>query len=292
MQYRDNLKRNMKQIALAAGLVVAFAGAAQATPQDDLRASVEYNRPALVQKLVAQGVNPNLNTRDGTPLLVDALKDKNLEVAEALIRAKGLDFERTNASGENALMMAAYQGLLPLVKLMVETYDVEVNKTGWTALHYAATNGYDDTVKYLLDHAAYIDAESPNATTPLMMAAMSGHITTVKLLLDEGADMNLRNQQKMDVIDFAKRYHQDEIAAGLESRRRKLAEQAAAAKAASAPAQSGPVAAQPAKPAVPAMPAPMQAPKPAAAASSNRDAIGTSTDALFDSNDNKRLPGN
>ncbi|MFX8242841.1 ankyrin repeat domain-containing protein, partial [Acinetobacter baumannii] len=89
---------------------------------------------------------------------------------------------------------------------MVETYEVEVNKTGWTALHYAATNGHDNVVKYLLDHAAYIDAESPNATTPLMMAAMNGHITTVKLLLDEGADMNLRNQQKMDVIDFAKRY--------------------------------------------------------------------------------------
>lgn len=279
MQYSDNLKRNVRKIALAAGLTMALAGAAQATPQDDLRAAVEYNRPALVQKLVAQGVDPNLNTRDGTPLLVDALKDKNLEVAEALIRAKGLDFERTNASGENALMMAAYQGLLPLVKLMVETYEVEVNKTGWTALHYAATNGHDDVVKYLLDHAAYIDAESPNATTPMMMAAMNGHITTVKLLLDEGADMNLRNQQKMDVIDFAKRYHQDEIAAGLESRRRKLAEQSGKP----APA---------AQPAAPEAPTPMPAPKPAAAAPSNRDAIGTSTDALFDSNDNKRLPGN
>ncbi|MGA0525273.1 ankyrin repeat domain-containing protein, partial [Escherichia coli] len=86
--------------------------------------AVEYNRPALVQKLVAQGVDPNLDTRDGTPLLVDALQDKNIDVAEALIRAKGLDFERANAAGENALMMAAYQGLLPLVRLMVETYDV------------------------------------------------------------------------------------------------------------------------------------------------------------------------
>ncbi|WP_233176783.1 ankyrin repeat domain-containing protein [Ralstonia sp. ASV6] len=273
----------MKKITLTVGLTMALSGVALATPQDDLRAAVEYNRPVLVQKYVAQGVDPNLNTREGTPLLVDALKDKNIEVAEALIRAKNLDFERTNAAGENALMMAAYQGLLPMVKLMVETYEVEVNKTGWTALHYAATNGHDDVVKYLLDHAAYIDAESPNATTPLMMAAMNGHITTVKLLLDEGADMNLRNQQKMDVIDFAKRYHQDEIAAGLESRRRKLA------------AQSG----QPApaaKPAAPEAPTPMAAPKPApqpaAAPSGNRDAIGTPTDALFNSNGSSRVaPG-
>ncbi|MGD7109872.1 ankyrin repeat domain-containing protein, partial [Ralstonia pseudosolanacearum] len=220
MRYRDNLKRSLKQAALAAGLLMTMSCAVRATPQDDLRSAVEYNRPALVQKLVAQGVDPNLDTRDGTPLLVDALKDKNIDVAEALIRAKGLDFERANAAGENALMMAAYQGLLPLVRLMVETYDVEVNKTGWTALHYAAINGHDAIVQYLLDHGAYIDAESPNGTTPLMMATMGGQITTVKLLLDEGADMNLRNQQKMDVIDFARRYHQDEIAAGLESRRR------------------------------------------------------------------------
>ncbi len=255
MQYRDNLKLMMKQIALAAGLAVMLSGAARATPQDDLRNAVEYNRPALVQKLVAQGIDPNLTTHDGTPLLVDALKDKNIDVAEALIRAKNLDFERTNAAGENALMMAAYQGLLPMVKLMVETYDVEVNKTGWTALHYAATNGYDDIVKYLLDHAAYIDAESPNATTPLMMATMSGHITTVKLLLDEGADMNLRNQQKMDVIDFAKRYHQDEIAAGLESHRRKLAEQGAKP----APVPPAAPSAQPVAPVAPDVPTPMPA---------------------------------
>ena len=274
MQYRDNLKRNMKKIALAGGLAMVLSGAAFATPQDDLqkdlRAAVEYNRPVLVQKYVAQGVDPNLNTRDGTPLLVDALKDKNVEVAQALMRAKGIDFERTNAAGENALMMAAYQGLLPIVKLLVETYDVEVNKTGWTALHYAATNGYDDIVKYLLDHAAYIDAESPNASTPLMMAAMGGHITTVKLLLDEGADMNLRNQQKMDVIDFAKRYHQDEIAAGLESRRRKLAEQGAKP----APATQS---------AAPEAPTPMPPPKAPAVVPRNNDGIGPPPHALFNS---------
>jgi ankyrin repeat protein len=273
----------MRKITLAAGLAMALSGAAYATPQDDLRTAVEYNRPVLVQKYVAQGVDPNLTTRDGTPLLVDALKDKNVEVAEALIRAKHIDFDRTNAAGENALMMAAYQGLLPLVKLMVETYDVEVNKTGWTALHYAATNGHDDIVKYLIEHAAYIDAESPNGTTPLMMAAMNGHITTVKLLLDEGADMDLRNQQKMDVIDFAKRYHQDEIAAGLESRRRKLAEQAGKPAPVQPPAAPA-AAAQPAKSAVPDMPAPMPAAKPAPAAPSSPETIGTPTNMLFDSN--------
>jgi hypothetical protein len=118
-----------------------------------------------------------------------------------------------------------------------------------------------------------------------MMAAMGGHITTVKLLLDEGADMNLRNQQKMDVIDFAKRYHQDEIAAGLESRRRKLAEQGAKPAPMQTPAApaAATAATQPAKPAVPDAPTPMPAAKPAAAPSSP-DTTGTPTNMLFDSN--------
>ncbi|MNR23243.1 Ankyrin repeats (3 copies) [compost metagenome] len=77
-------------------------------------------------------------------------------------------------------------------------------------------------VKYLVDHAAYIDAESPNGTTPLMMAARGGHIDTVKLLLDEGADLRLKNQQSMTAIDFAEQYNQKEIADGLKSRWQKL----------------------------------------------------------------------
>ena len=119
-------------------------------------------------------------------------------------------------------MMAALNGDLDMIKLMVDGEEAEVNKKGWAPLHYAATNGHNDVVKYLVDHAAYLDAESPNGTTPLMMAARGGHIETVKLLLDEGADMRLKNQQGMTVIDFADQYNQKEIADGLRSRWQKL----------------------------------------------------------------------
>jgi len=56
----------------------------------------------------------------------------------------------------------------------------------------------------LLSHSAYIDAESPNGTTPLMMAAMYGSPEVVKLLLDEGADRDHKNQLGMTALDFAK----------------------------------------------------------------------------------------
>ncbi len=52
---------------------------------------------------------------------------------------------------------------------------------------------------------AYIDAESPNKTTPLMMAALYGSPASVKLLLEAGADPWRRNELGLTAIDFAPR---------------------------------------------------------------------------------------
>ena len=58
-------------------------------------------------------------------------------------------------------------------------------------------------MSFLLDHSAYIDAESPNGTTPLMMAARYGSPEAVKLLIQEGADPTLFNQLGLTAKDFA-----------------------------------------------------------------------------------------
>jgi ankyrin repeat protein len=55
----------------------------------------------------------------------------------------------------------------------------------------------------LLEHSAYIDAESPNGTTPLMMAAMYGSPEAVKHLIQAGADLTLKNQLGLTALDFA-----------------------------------------------------------------------------------------
>ena len=99
--------------------------------------------------------------------------------------------------------------------------EAEPNTTGWTALHYAATVGNDEIVQMLLDASAYIDAGSPNNTTPLMMAARGGKILTVKLLLDSGADATLKNDVGMSAIDFAKKFNHQDIVDGLTYRLKK-----------------------------------------------------------------------
>jgi hypothetical protein len=64
----------------------------------------------------------------------------------------------------------------------------------------------------LLENHAYIDAASPNGTTPLMMAAQYGTSDAVQLLLDEGADPSLKNQLGLTASDFALRVSRKETA--------------------------------------------------------------------------------
>jgi ankyrin repeat protein len=56
----------------------------------------------------------------------------------------------------------------------------------------------------LLEDSAYIDAESPNGTTPLMMAARYGSAKATQLLIEEGADLQTKNQLGLSALDFAK----------------------------------------------------------------------------------------
>jgi hypothetical protein len=99
-------------------------------------------------------------------------------------------------------MIAALMGNLELAKLLV-TKEADINKTGWTPLHYAASKDHVEMIAFLLDNHAYIDAASPNGTTPLMMASMYGSILSVRLLIDQGADASLKNMQNMTALQFA-----------------------------------------------------------------------------------------
>ena len=90
-----------------------------------------------------------------------------------------------NAKDESPLMMAALKGQQDLVTRLIAR-DADVNKPGWAPLHYAATGGHVAIMKLLLENHAFIDAQSPNGTTPLMMAAMYGSAAAVQAAARRG----------------------------------------------------------------------------------------------------------
>jgi ankyrin repeat protein len=207
-------------LSLCTGLGLAPRLSMAGAYEDFFRAA-QTDNAGMLKSLLARGLDPNIidEARGDTGLMI-ALRDNAMKAFGVLIDAKNIDLNIVAKNGDNALMIAAFKGNKAAVATLLAK-GAEVNKTGWTPLHYAASIGDNDIVSMLLDKSAYIDAESPNKTTPIMMAARGGHILTVKLLLDEGADATLKNELGMTAIDFAKKNNHQDIADGLTYRLRK-----------------------------------------------------------------------
>jgi ankyrin repeat protein len=197
---------------------------AKAGSYEDFFSGIKQDDARTITALLHRGFDPNTPDSEGLTGLFLALREPSLQVAAVLIDWPQTKVETRTIADESPLMMAALKGHTALVKKLIDR-DADVNKPGWTPLHYAATNGHLDIIAMLLEHHAFIDAESPNKTTPLMMAAHYGTPAAVKLLLDEGADPMPKNQLGLTAIDFANRGNRKDsallIAAAIRAKRPK-----------------------------------------------------------------------
>ena len=188
----------------------------------DFTKAAKFDDVSEVKSLIQAGVSPNTLDPKGNPMLIVAIRDKSLQVADLLLANKAIDVNLMNKSGENPLMMASIEGELPLVETLVLKNKAEVNKSGWTPLHYACTTGKLSVAEFLIAKGAKVNALSPSETTPLMMAVSSGNDLLIKLLLDNGADLRMRNHEGYSAIDVAALFSKDDIREGLMSRWQKL----------------------------------------------------------------------
>ena len=184
---------------------------AKAGSYEDFFRAVSIDDSATVRSLLARGFDANTPDPKGLHALLIATREQSIKVAEVLLQWPRLQVEVRNPADESALMLASLHGLTPLVRQMVAR-GADVNKPGWAPLHYAATRGHLEIMRFLLDQHAYIDAASPNGTTPLMMAAFYGTPSAVKLLLEAGADPLLKNDQGLTAIEFAQRNNRQDSA--------------------------------------------------------------------------------
>lgn len=210
----------MRGLLVAIGLVLlAFTTQGRAaTTVDDLFTAASIDNLRDVRRIVqAHVVDAKATDVRGDTLLIVAIRSDATHVADWLIAEPSTDLEATNGASETALMVAAYRNRKDVVERLLAR-DAEVNRTGWTALHYAASVDARDIVALLLDHAAYIDAESPNKTTPLMMAARGGFDQLAHQLIDAGADPTPVNERDLTAADFARRAKSMELAQWLDAR--------------------------------------------------------------------------
>ena len=206
-----SLQRRSAMAAVALGVVSAgvWAGA-----YEDFFVAVLRDDGDAITALLHRGFDPNTRDPKGQVGLTIALQNGANKAFAALLASRRVNVDARTAQDESPLMMAAIKGNVEAVKALIAR-DADVNKTGWTPLHYAASAGSPQhavIIALLLENHAYIDAASPNGTTPLMMAAHYGSAGAVQLLLEEGADPTLKNQLGLTAADFALRVSRTESA--------------------------------------------------------------------------------
>ena len=185
------------QLIVFACVNTAFAGS-----YEDFFLAAETNDAPTLERLLKRGFDANTPGPKGQSALLTAIRQNASQAALVLAKWPETKVDIRTADDETALMLAAFHNLLPVAKVLVQR-EADVNKPGWTPLHYAATKANVPMMRLLLENHAFIDAPSPNGTTPLMMAAHYGSALATKMLLEEGADPRLKNHLGLSALDFA-----------------------------------------------------------------------------------------
>ena len=207
------LKRHFLLAALACTLAAPPAWADKEEDAVDFFRAAQLDNAPVVKQVLARGLDPNLREPgNGETGLIVAMRYSANKVLDTLLAQPGINLELRAPNGNTALMMAAFNHKMRAVQTLIGK-GAQVNQTGFTALHYAAAAGDTEIVSYLLEHYAYIDAESPSGMTPLMLAAREGKEDVVAQLLEAGADATLKDGGfHLTAAEFAVKYDKPWIA--------------------------------------------------------------------------------
>lgn len=125
---------------------------------------------------------------DALPLLHKAAQQGRMDVMRWLVN-HGLDFQKQNSSGANALMWAADREVVDFF-CELNLNPNQANSFGWAPIHQAAADGREEALVALARYKANINARNREGKTPLFLAK-SAKITL--LLLGMGALPRLKD---------------------------------------------------------------------------------------------------
>lgn len=160
------------------------AGKTQLELDNLLLLGCQEGRLDIVREALAAGADVNsAQTKkrfSETPLhyvLVQASgAGRSIDVLSALIEA-GADLQRKNTDGgDSALHLAASDGWVEAVRVLLDGgAEIEArNDSGWTPLHWACFTCADDAAKLLIERGADVNAKSIAGQTPLEMDGAQG----------------------------------------------------------------------------------------------------------------------
>ena len=159
-----------------------------------LEAVERGDRAAVIRLLAVKGTDPNQAGPDGTTAIMYAASNGDVELVRALIRA-GANVKLQNQFGTSAITEAAIIGSAPIIDLLLKAgADANTkNPEGETPLMAVARSGNVDAARLLVEARADVNAkENFGGQTALMWAAAQSQPEMVKFLASKGADLDAR----------------------------------------------------------------------------------------------------
>ncbi|XP_050507031.1 ankyrin repeat domain-containing protein 17-like isoform X3 [Diabrotica virgifera virgifera] len=164
------------------------------TKDTPLSLACSGGRYEVVELLLNRNANKeHRNVSDYTPLSL-AASGGYVNIIKLLLSHGAEINSRTGSKlGISPLMLAAMNGHTAAVKLLLDmgsdiNAQIETNRN--TALTLACFQGRHEVVSLLLDRKANVEHRAKTGLTPLMEAASGGYVDVGRVLLDKGADVN------------------------------------------------------------------------------------------------------
>jgi len=168
-----------------------------------LMKACEYNKIKVAELLLDLGADPNIQDDYGETALMRASKRGSILILNLLLK-RGAKPNTQNRAGRTALAVACLQNYFKIVRPLIN-YGADINirdDRGLTPLMWSCIVGGYKTVKMLLEEDALIVAD-PSGYTALMFAAEEGYLDIVKLLISFGSSVNATDVNHKTALDKA-----------------------------------------------------------------------------------------
>jgi len=148
----------------------------------------------VAKHLIKAGADVNISANDGSTALLEAAEGSR-EIS-LMLMDKGADITARRDDGRGIFTSTTFGILMGKVDLdfaeLILSKGADINEAatsgdvaGWTAIHYAASNGNAELLKFLIKNGANVNAVTADGKTPLSLAGSNTEI--IELLKAAGA---------------------------------------------------------------------------------------------------------
>ena len=148
--------------------------------------------PETLKLMMERGVDPSWRNNEGDTPLHIAVRTDQVDSALALLDA-GVDIYSPNVRGATPLGLALNSPLNPKRWFFTEAVLRSRDGAGNTPLHYAASEGMNGAVEFLVAMGASLDVVNADGQTPLHAAVRKDSPDCVRALVASGADLSARD---------------------------------------------------------------------------------------------------